>query len=193
MKMILRNRISKAITFSVLATALSLTLISLDAASAEFQSGPPCCVDRWDPDWTERDMWEPGSMGPGHRQRMARHWTFMHGALPSEYRGQFNPLSPTQGVVEEGGKLYQKHCSRCHGADGMGDREAANNLSPSPALLAYMVQMPMSVDEYLLWSISEGGERFNTDMPAFKNRLSEKEIWRIITFMRAGFPSLARR
>ena len=72
----------------------------------------------------------------------------------------------------------------------MGDREAANSLSPSPALLAYMVQMPLTVDEYLLWSISEGGERFNTDMPAFGGKLSEKEIWRIITFMRAGFPRI---
>ncbi len=192
MKMILRNRISKAIGFGVVATVLVLAFVNLDTVSAQSQSGPPCCVDRWDPEWTERDMWGPGRMGPGHRQRMARHWTFMHGAIPSDYRGKTNPLSPTPGVVEEGGKLYQKHCSRCQGADGMGDREAANNLSPSPALLAYMVQMPMSVDEYLLWSISEGGEQFNTAMPAFRGRLSEKDIWRIITFMRAGFPAFAK-
>ena len=178
---------------SVFAMLVAFSVVAINTVNAQPPSGPPCCVDRWDPDWTERDMWEPGRMDPGHRQRMARHWAFMHGAIPSEYRGRFNPLSPTQGVVEEGGKLYQKRCSLCHGTDGMGNREAANNLSPSPALLAYMVQMPMSVDEYLLWSIAEGGERFNTAMPAFKGRLSEKDIWRIITFMRAGFPTAARQ
>ena len=182
----------KVVSLGTLALLVTIPFVKFNTVSAQSQSGPPCCVDRWDPDWTERDMWEPGRMDPGHRQRMARHWAFMHGAIPSEYRGQFNPLASTPGVVEEGGKLYQKHCSLCHGANGMGNREAAHNLSPSPALLAYMVQMPMSVDEYLLWSISEGGERFNTAMPAFKGRLSEKDIWRIISFMRAGFPAFAR-
>jgi len=55
-----------------------------------------------------------------------------------------------------------------------------------------MIQMPMSVDEYMMWSISEGGKAFGTAMPAFKDTLSEEEIWKIVIFMRAGFPSLAQ-
>ena len=70
----------------------------------------------------------------------------------------------------------------------MGDGEAAKALDPSPALLAYMIQMPMSVDSYMLWSISEGGEAFGTAMPAFKEVLTKDEIWKIVTYMRAGFP-----
>ena len=50
------------------------------------------------------------------------------------------------------------------------------------------VQMPMSGDEYLLWAISEGGQRFGTEMPAFREALTEEEIWKIIAYMRAGFP-----
>jgi len=46
----------------------------------------------------------------------------------------------------------------------------------------------MSGDEYLLWTISEGGERFGTDMPAFEDKLGEEDIWKIIAYMRAGFP-----
>lgn len=71
----------------------------------------------------------------------------------------------------------------------MGDGEAAKALNPSPALLAYMIQMPMSVDEYMLWTISDGGAAFGTDMPAFKDVLSKDEIWKIVTYMRAGFPA----
>ena len=60
-------------------------------------------------------------------------------------------------------------------------------LSPSPALLAYMIRRPIAVDEYLLWTISEGGKQFATDMPAFKDKLAREEIWKIIAYMRAGF------
>ena len=49
----------------------------------------------------------------------------------------------------------------------MGNGDAGKALSPSPALLAYMIRRPIAVDEYLLWSISEGGKQFGTDMPAF--------------------------
>jgi mono/diheme cytochrome c family protein len=75
----------------------------------------------------------------------------------------------------------------------MGDGEAAKALNPSPALLAYMIQMPMSVDEYMMWTISEGGAAFETAMPAFRNTLSAEEIWRVIAYMRAGFPATAQQ
>ena len=54
-----------------------------------------------------------------------------------------------------------------------------------------MIRMPMMADEYLLWAISEGGAPFGTDMPAFKDALSQDEIWQIIAYMRAGFPKVA--
>jgi mono/diheme cytochrome c family protein len=49
--------------------------------------------------------------------------------------------------------------------------------------------MPEAVDPYLMWAVSEGGKSFGTRMPAFKDRLNEAQIWQIITYMRAGFPS----
>nr|MDJ0958976.1 cytochrome c [Arenicellales bacterium] len=98
------------------------------------------------------------------------------------------PFGQTPKVVKAGAVLYQQQCSECHGAQGMGDGDAAKALTPSPALLAYLIQMPMSVDEYLMWTIAEGGVDLKTDMPAFKDKLSQEDIWRIIAFMRAGFP-----
>ncbi|MDH3690228.1 MAG: cytochrome c [Gammaproteobacteria bacterium] len=166
-----------------------LAFVSLNTVIAQSQTPPP--VDRWDPWWTERDMWSPGMMEPGQQQRMARHWTFMHSGTPLEYRGQWNPLALTPDVVRAGGLLYQEQCAVCHGAQGMGDGEAAKALNPSPALLAYMIQMPMSVDEYLMWSIAEGGKQFGTDMPAFKRTLSPEDIWKIVAYMRGGFPTVA--
>ena len=170
---------------AMLAVAVGSVFGSRSAAAQT----PPCCRDMWNPDWMQRDMWGPGQMGPGMRQRMARHWTFMHQGIPAVYRGARNPLSPDASTISEGRTLYQENCASCHGATGMGDREAAQALSPSPALLAYMIQMPMAVDEYMLWSISDGGEAFGSAMPAFKGALTNDEIWKIVTYMRAGFPA----
>ena len=77
-----------------------------------------------------------------------------------------------------------------NGDTGLGNGRLAYALTPSPALLAYMVQQPIAVDQYLLWSISEGGKQFGTAMPAFKNQLTEKQIWEIVAYLRAGFPDL---
>ena len=51
-----------------------------------------------------------------------------------------------------------------------------------------MVDQPYSVDQYLFWSISEGGLRSGSEMPAYKSRLTSREIWQLVQYMRAGFP-----
>tara|TARA_B100000965_G_scaffold389567_1_gene395364 strand:- start:2633 stop:2872 length:240 start_codon:yes stop_codon:yes gene_type:complete len=45
--------------------------------------------------------------------------------------------------------------------------------------LLFVLASVIAVDEYLMWAISEGGEEFGTDMPAFKETVSEDEIWKI--------------
>lgn len=139
--------------------------------------------------WSERmPGWGHGNMGPGQQQRMQRHWTYMNECVPAAYRGARSTIRATPEVIAEGQTLYTANCASCHGAEGLGDGEAGRSLVPSPALLRWFVQMPMSGDEYLLWAISEGGQRFGTEMPAFREPLTEEEIWKIIAYMRAGFP-----
>jgi len=167
-----------------LACLFGLTAASPHAAWAQ----GACCWDMWDPGWMHREMWGPGRMGPGQRQRMLRHWTFMHEGVPEAYRGQSSPLDMTEETIQAGASLYAENCARCHGSTGQGDGEDGRALNPSPALLAHMIRMPMAVDEYLLWTVSEGGTEFETNMPAFKDELAADEIWKIIAFMRAGFP-----
>jgi mono/diheme cytochrome c family protein len=115
----------------------------------------------------------------------------MREGVPAEYRGQTNPYESSEETVAEGRQLYATHCELCHGSEGLGDGQIADSLTPSPALLAHLIQMPMAVDEYLLWSISEGGTEFGTGMPAFKEVLSREQIWKTITFLRAGLPPIA--
>jgi mono/diheme cytochrome c family protein len=171
----------------IIATAAALVFSGTLSAPAQ-QAVPGCCMDQWNPSGMHRDHWRPEHMGPGQRQRMLRHWTFMNEGVPTAYRGERSTVEVTSDTVGEGRALYEANCASCHGTTGMGDGEAGRSLSPSPALLSYMLRMPMAVDEYLLWSISEGGERFDTAMPAFKDALTRDEIWKVIAFMRAGFP-----
>jgi mono/diheme cytochrome c family protein len=134
----------------------------------------------------QRELWGPGTMPPGMQARVLRHYTFMQYGVQPEYQGAKSTVGSGENVLKEGAKLYGVRCASCHGHQGMGDGEG-RSLLPSPALLAFMIQRPIAVDEYLLWSISEGGKQFGTDMPAYKDIFTRDEIWKIIAFMRAGF------
>jgi mono/diheme cytochrome c family protein len=172
----------------VIVNAIAVMLyVVLSINSGHSQTDYSWGMDRWDPSHSERDIYEQGMMGEEQMHRMQRHWTFMHSGVPSEYSGLRNPLPQTPEIIKAGGQLYQKKCSTCHGTQGLGNGMISNSLNPSPALLAYLIQMPMTIDSFLLWSISEGGKEFGTSMPAFNDSLSDQEIWQIISYMRAGF------
>ncbi len=170
------------------ALILAAILLPLVASAAE--------QDRH-PDWGS-NMWEPGpSMGgnlknmtPAQRQRMLRSWTFMNKGVPDDYLKAENTVGFTTKAIAAGGPLYAAQCQRCHGETGLGNGALAPDLTPSPALLAYLIQQPIAVDQYLLWSISEGGKQFDTAMPAFKNVLTQEQIWQIVAYLRAGFPAI---
>jgi mono/diheme cytochrome c family protein len=115
---------------------------------------------------------------------------FVNKEVPEDYLKATNNVGYTTKAIAAGGPLYAAQCKRCHGETGLGNGELAQDLTPSPALLAYLMQQPIAVDQYLLWSISEGGKQFNTAMPAFKNVLTQEQIWQIIAYLRAGFPEI---
>lgn len=195
-----------AATFSL---SIGLLLPSMDIANAQSEGqqqtmpqsqmpmmgpGQGCC---WA--WPRQG----GRMGQGHGQwmgpglgawmgrgaSMIRHMYFMHNGIPPDYRGKVSPLASTPETVRDGARLYAENCASCHGVQGFGDGEAGRDLSPPPANLAHMIRMPMLNDEYLLWTMSEGGAPVGSEMQAFKDTLTEDEMWKIVAAMRAGFPA----
>ena len=110
--------------------------------------------------------------------------------MPAAYARMTSPLEPTPERIAEGGRLYQQYCAACHGPEGWGDGPAGKNLNPSPAPLARTLAMPMTTDGYVFWRIREGGQAFGSAMPAWKDVLSEEQIWKVILYMRAGFPAV---
>ena len=172
------------------ALVLGLPVSSVRATDQE----PPEMVpgmDLWTHQREAAPYWQSKDTVPEVSSRAERHRAFIEGGVPVEYRGHKSPYPAAGQVIAEGGRLYAAHCASCHGAKGLGNGDAGRDLTPSPALLKYMIARPRAVDEYLLWSISEGGARFGTAMPAYKDVLGEAQIWRIITYMRAGFPAVA--
>jgi hypothetical protein len=149
-------------------------------------------LDLWSQERIPDYSWDSIAATPNLNSRAKRHHEFMAGGIPLEYRSRWNPYPATTKFIREGGNLYKSHCAACHGAAGLGDGEAGRDLTPSPAFLEYMVKRPRAVDEYLLWTISEGGSQFSTQMPAFKDDLSDDQIWQIVVYMRSGFPAVER-
>lgn len=166
-----------------------MLMLAPSPAPADFLD-PPLGWDIWDPTAPQRDVWEEEDLDLMTRWRAERHKSYIDHGVPEAYRGAGNPLPRLPRHIEGGQVLYVEHCASCHDATGQGQGKAGLSLYPSPALLAHLIRMPSRVDEYLLWSIVEGGETFATDMPAFKNTLDREQIWQIITYMRVGFPDV---
>lgn len=74
--------------------------------------------------------------------------------------------------------LYQKNCARCHGADGKSDTELGR-LFDSPDLTAGSIQRMSRKKMAASISNGKGG------MPAFKKKLSSKEIALMVNYVRS--------
>lgn len=176
------------------AIALGLAILGIDPGPAAAQSDdalkPSRGLDPWSVDLSRPDKGEGQAAAPRLRPTAARHVEYIQAGVPLEYRSLSSPFANAPKVIAEGGRLYRANCASCHGAMGRGDGDAGLDLLPSPALLSQLMDEQGSVDAYLMWSIAEGGQPFGTSMPAYKDRLREDDIWRIVGYMRAGFPPL---
>ncbi len=127
-----------------------------------------------------------GQGGGGHQGNRVRHRVVRHQGIPEAYMDKKNPLVADAATIKLGKQLYADNCASCHGAKGVGDGEAGRELSPPPANIAFIMDKWIATDPFLFWAISEGGEPLQTDMPAFKDALSEKQRWSIIHYLRNG-------
>ncbi|MDV7341321.1 cytochrome c [Terasakiella sp. A23] len=92
-------------------------------------------------------------------------------------------------LVEEGKELYLTHCANCHGTDGSGNGTAGQNLTPPPADLTEALKKKIISDEYLLWTIKEGGRNVHTQMPSFEEsgEIDQNDAKAIINYLWSAF------
>jgi mono/diheme cytochrome c family protein len=104
-------------------------------------------------------------------------------AAPGEVGGPLNPLPSDQTTRAAGRPLYVDHCAVCHGTSGRGDGPLAAGLAPHPAdLTQHMIPGKHTDGQVFLW-IKQGFP--GTAMPAWGDRLDDRQIWQIIAYLRS--------
>jgi mono/diheme cytochrome c family protein len=100
-------------------------------------------------------------------------------ALPAQAK---NPAPSTPESVANGAKTYSRYCMSCHGKEGKGDGLAGARLEPKPSNLTDAEWKHGASDGEIFAVIHDGAK--NTPMKAFGSRLTEKEIWDVVNYVR---------
>ena len=116
-----------------------------------------------------------------------RYTDYILGNIPEKYSDLKNPLPNSKENISDGKNLYQTQCVVCHGILGEGNGSISQLLIPRPANLTLTRQLPIATDSFLFWTLSQGGQFYDTAMPKFVGRLSDKEIWQISLYINSGF------
>ncbi len=113
----------------------------------------------------------------------------VHFDLPEKYLGLENPYPWTKENIHEGGVLYVRNCSPCHGDALDGNGPQARAFLPRPANFRDEGTIAQLDENYLFWRIKEGYQglpvgsiRYRSAMPPWRDILSDEEIWKIIMF-----------
>jgi mono/diheme cytochrome c family protein len=97
-----------------------------------------------------------------------------------------NPVASTAASVTAGAATFKKYCAICHGAAGKGD----GPLTPkgmTPADLTDEKWDRGSTDGEIFAVIMEGaGPKF--EMKGLKGKITDREVWQIVNFLRSLRP-----
>lgn len=104
-----------------------------------------------------------------------RTWT-----LGADAETKKNPLKADEKTLAEGKALYTAKCSKCHGPGGLGDGPDGD-----PELTEMNLTEPKRAarnsDGVVYYKILNG--RGRPKMPAFKDELTEQQIWAVVTYV----------
>lgn len=99
--------------------------------------------------------------------------------IPEEADQLQNPYSADKKSAMRGARIYKKVCWTCHGDNGAGNGPQAAEIETKPANFKDPLVLGRS-EGALFWWISNGG----SDMQAFKDALTEDEIWDVVSYVR---------
>ena len=105
----------------------------------------------------------------------------LRAAMRREARNLRSPLQPDAGNLETGAVLYVRHCQVCHGGPSGMSSPIAKGLAPKAPQLA-KDGVEDDPEGTIYWKTAHG-IRF-TGMPAFRETLSDREIWQVSLFLK---------
>ena len=97
-----------------------------------------------------------------------------------------NPVPVNATTLAEGKQLFTKTCASCHGPLGKGDGKGGAMLKPLPADLTDEMWQHGSTDAEIITVIRDGVK--GTGMRGFAGRMTAKELWTVLNYMRALGP-----
>lgn len=95
------------------------------------------------------------------------------------------PAMPQQGALKEGKVLYERHCAGCHGIAGDGLGPDIKDLIVPPANFR-SPKSRIKTDMELYLAIKHGV--LFSPMHGWADRLSDQEIWDILSYLRTLAP-----
>ena len=95
-----------------------------------------------------------------------------------------NPEPKTAESIEAGKGLYKRFCASCHGPNGKGDGGMALS-GGTPSDLTDETWDYGATDGEIFITIRDG---VSSDMLAYKEKLTERQIWQVVNFIRSIGP-----
>jgi cbb3-type cytochrome c oxidase subunit III len=99
-----------------------------------------------------------------------------------------NPEPQNAESIEAGKKVYQRYCAACHGPNGKGDGGLALS-GGEPSDLTDDAWDYGSTDGEIFVVIRDG---VTADMLAYKEKLTEKQIWQVVNYIRSIGPKRSK-
>ena len=90
-----------------------------------------------------------------------------------------NPVAPTASVIAQGKTLFDINCAMCHGQTSAERGPVGKKLIPPPPGLDHDMVKGLN-DSTIFKAVTFGFGR----MPAFQNKLTPQERWKLVNFLR---------
>lgn len=102
-------------------------------------------------------------------------------SIPASERDAKNPFAPSVEVLSEARAHFADHCAICHGNDGSGKTQIAQNLYPK----APDMRLPdtQNLTDGEIYYIIHSGIRL-TGMPAWGTEEKDDDSWKLVVFIR---------
>ena len=103
--------------------------------------------------------------------------------LPEDAATKKNPLTIDAKTLAIGKGVYKNKCERCHGPGGLGDGADADPELAADMDLTNPKRADRNPDGVVYYKIVNG--RKKPKMPAFKDELSEEQIWAVVAHVQS--------
>lgn len=101
--------------------------------------------------------------------------------IPAEAGKEVNPIKPTPAGLAQGKKIYGYECEMCHGTDGSGKTDLAEQMKLKMADFRDAASLKNITDGELFSLIKNG----KGGMPPEGDRVKTDDVWNLVNYVRS--------